>query len=49
MLSSDPANPYANYSGTGNTLNFGQGARTQDGDGQLALLETRNAYRRIPL
>jgi len=23
MLSSDPANPYANYSGTGNTLNFG--------------------------
>jgi glycogen operon protein len=25
MLSSDPANPYANYSGTGNTLNFGQG------------------------
>ncbi len=25
MLSSDPANPYVNYSGTGNTLNFGQG------------------------
>jgi len=25
LLSSDPANPYANYSGTGNTLNFGQG------------------------
>jgi isoamylase len=25
MLTSDPANPYANYSGTGNTLNFGQG------------------------
>ena len=25
MLSNDPANPYANYSGTGNTLNFGQG------------------------
>jgi isoamylase len=24
MLSSDPANPYANYSGTGNTLNFAQ-------------------------
>jgi len=24
MLSADPANPYANYSGTGNTLNFGQ-------------------------
>jgi isoamylase len=24
MLSSDPANPYANFSGTGNTLNFGQ-------------------------
>ena len=24
MRSSDPANPYANYSGTGNTLNFGQ-------------------------
>ena len=24
MFSSDPANPYANYSGTGNTLNFGQ-------------------------
>lgn len=24
MLSSDPKNPYANYSGTGNTLNFGQ-------------------------
>jgi len=24
MLSTDPANPYANYSGTGNTLNFGQ-------------------------
>jgi isoamylase len=25
MMSSDPANPYANYSGTGNTLNFGKG------------------------
>jgi len=25
MLTSDPANPYANYSGTGNTLNFGRG------------------------
>lgn len=25
MLTSDPACPYANYSGTGNTLNFGQG------------------------
>jgi isoamylase len=25
MLSSDPANPYANYSGTGNTLNFDEG------------------------
>ncbi len=24
MLSSDPRNPYANYSGTGNTLNFSQ-------------------------
>ena len=24
MLSSDPQNPYANYSGTGNTLNFSQ-------------------------
>jgi glycogen operon protein len=24
MLSSDPTNPYANYSGTGNTLNFGE-------------------------
>ena len=24
MLSKDPANPYANYSGTGNTLNFSQ-------------------------
>jgi len=24
MISSDPASPYANYSGTGNTLNFGQ-------------------------
>jgi glycogen operon protein len=24
MMSSDQANPYANYSGTGNTLNFGQ-------------------------
>ena len=24
MLSSDPGSPYANYSGTGNTLNFGQ-------------------------
>jgi isoamylase len=24
MVSSDPARPYANYSGTGNTLNFGQ-------------------------
>jgi isoamylase len=24
MLSPDPANPYANYSGTGNTLNFSQ-------------------------
>lgn len=23
MLTADPANPYANYSGTGNTLNFG--------------------------
>ncbi len=25
MLSSDPANPYVNYSGTGNTLNFSHG------------------------
>jgi isoamylase len=25
MLTSDPANPFANYSGTGNTLNFDQG------------------------
>jgi glycogen operon protein len=25
MTSSDPTNPYANYSGTGNTLNFGRG------------------------
>jgi glycogen operon protein len=25
MLSSDPVNPYVNFSGTGNTLNFGQG------------------------
>src|SRR6202451_4568547 len=25
MMSSDQANPYANYSGTGNTLNFGHG------------------------
>jgi isoamylase len=25
MTSSDPTNPYANYSGTGNTLNFGKG------------------------
>jgi glycogen operon protein len=25
MMSGDRANPYANYSGTGNTLNFGQG------------------------
>jgi glycogen operon protein len=25
MLSSDPSNPYVNFSGTGNTLNFGQG------------------------
>jgi isoamylase len=25
MASSDPGNPYANYSGTGNTLNFSQG------------------------
>jgi len=25
MMSSDPGNPYANYSGTGNTLNFGKG------------------------
>jgi len=25
MMTSDPANPYANYSGTGNTLNFGKG------------------------
>jgi len=24
MMTSDPASPYANYSGTGNTLNFGQ-------------------------
>jgi isoamylase len=24
MMTSDPANPYANYSGTGNTLNFGE-------------------------
>jgi glycogen operon protein len=24
MMSSDPADPYANYSGTGNTLNFGE-------------------------
>jgi isoamylase len=25
MMSSDPTTPYANYSGTGNTLNFGRG------------------------
>jgi len=25
MMTSDPANPYANYSGTGNTMNFGRG------------------------
>ena len=25
MMSSDPSNPYANYSGTGNTLNFSRG------------------------
>jgi glycogen operon protein len=25
MMTSDPAQPYANYSGTGNTLNFGRG------------------------
>lgn len=25
MMSADPASPYANYSGTGNTLNFGKG------------------------
>ena len=25
MMSSDPSSPYANYSGTGNTLNFGRG------------------------
>jgi len=25
MMSSDPVEPYANYSGTGNTLNFGKG------------------------
>jgi isoamylase len=25
MMNSDPASPYANYSGTGNTLNFGRG------------------------
>ena len=25
MMSSDPTNPYANYSGTGNTLNFSRG------------------------
>jgi glycogen operon protein len=25
MMTSDPAGPYANYSGTGNTLNFGKG------------------------
>ena len=25
MTTSDPTNPYANYSGTGNTLNFGRG------------------------
>jgi isoamylase len=25
MMTTDPANPYANYSGTGNTLNFGRG------------------------
>jgi isoamylase len=25
MISSDPTNPYANYSGTGNTLNFSKG------------------------
>ena len=24
MMTSDPTNPYANYSGTGNTLNFGR-------------------------
>ena len=44
MMSSDPTNPYANYSGTGNTLEFRARARAQDGDGQLALLEKRDAH-----
>ena len=49
MLSSDPTSPYANYSGTGNTLNFSQAARAQNGHGQPAALEERNAHRWIPV
>ena len=44
-----PGQPIRQLLRHGNTLNFGRGTRPQDGDGQLALLETRNAHRRIPL
>jgi isoamylase len=47
MLSADPANPYANYSATGNTLNFSQGHVRK-----MAMDSLRywpgDAYRRIP-
>ena len=49
MQSFNPTSPYANYSGTGNTLEFRSASRPQDGDGQPPLLEKRNAHRRVPL
>ena len=44
MLSSDPANPYANYLGHRQYLEFWPESRAQDGDGQPALLEGGNAH-----
>ena len=52
LLHADPRNspiPYANYSGTGNTLNFSHPTSTKDGDGQPSLLAPRDAHRRIPV
>ena len=49
MLSSDPSNPYANYSGTGNTLNFGQGHVRKMVMDSLRYWKQDDPHRRLPL
>ena len=49
MMSSDPTNPYANYSGTGNTLNFGKGHVRKMVMDSLRYWKQRDAHRRLPL